>query len=96
MAYRVEWSPRAIEDLEAIAEYIALDSTAYSRAVVKTILESTRNFSQFPFAAGSYLNSAMKVFVNRSLIAIESSIELRERWSRLVLSFMASVWLTVE
>ncbi len=50
MAYRVKWSPRAVEDLEAIAQYIALDSAAYSRAVVKTILETTRNFSRFPFA----------------------------------------------
>lgn len=50
MAYRVEWSSRAVEDLEAIAEYISHDSTAYSRAVVKTILECARNFSRFPFA----------------------------------------------
>ncbi|HEX7330268.1 MAG TPA: type II toxin-antitoxin system RelE/ParE family toxin [Pyrinomonadaceae bacterium] len=50
MAYRVEWSPRAVEDLEAIAQYIALDSTAYSSAVVKTILQTTRKFSQFPFS----------------------------------------------
>ena len=50
MAYRVDWSPRAIEDLEAIAQYIALDSTAYSSAVVKTILQTTRKFSQFPFS----------------------------------------------
>ena len=50
MAYRVDWSPRAVEDLEAIAQYIALDSTAYSSAVVKTILQTTRNFSRFPFS----------------------------------------------
>ena len=50
MAYKVEWSPRALEDLEAIAQYIAADSTAYAAAVVKTILQNTRNLSQFPFA----------------------------------------------
>ena len=50
MAYRVEWSPRAVEDLDAIAQYISLDSTAYSRSVVKTIVQTTRNFSRFPFA----------------------------------------------
>ena len=50
MAYRVRWSPRAADDLEAIAQYISLDSPAYSKAVVKTILEITRKFSQFPFA----------------------------------------------
>jgi toxin ParE1/3/4 len=50
MAYRVEWSPRAIEDVEAIAAYIAADSTAYARAVVKKILEMTRKLSRFPFS----------------------------------------------
>ena len=50
MAYRVEWSSRAIKDLEAIAEYIALDSTAYAAAVVTTILKTTRTFSRFPLA----------------------------------------------
>ncbi len=50
MAYRVRWSPRAADDLEAIAQYISLDSPAYSKAVVKTILGITRKFSQFPFA----------------------------------------------
>lgn len=50
MAYRVNWSQRALEDLEAIAQYISLDSTAYAKAVVKTILETSRNFSRFPYA----------------------------------------------
>lgn len=50
MAYRVAWSPRAVEDLEAIAEYIAVDSSAYAAAVVTTIRNTTRNLSRFPFA----------------------------------------------
>ena len=50
MAYRVAWSPRAIEDLEAIAQYISADSSAYAATVVKTILNTTRNLSRFPFA----------------------------------------------
>jgi plasmid stabilization system protein ParE len=48
MAYRVTWSPRAVEDLEAIARYISADSAAYAAAVVKTILNTARNFSHFP------------------------------------------------
>ena len=48
MAYRVAWSPRAVEDLEAIAQYIAADSAAYAAAVVKTILHTARSLSQFP------------------------------------------------
>jgi plasmid stabilization system protein ParE len=50
MALRVRWSPRAADDLEAIAEYISLDSPAYAKSVIKTILEITRKFSQFPLA----------------------------------------------
>lgn len=50
MAYEVVWSPRAIEDVEAIALYIAGDSTAYAAAVVKKILDKTRNLSSFPFS----------------------------------------------
>ena len=50
MAYRVVWSPRAVDDLEAVAQYIAADSTAYAAAVVKTILNTARNFSRLPFS----------------------------------------------
>jgi len=50
MAYRVKWSPRAADDLEAIAQHISLDSIAYSKAVVKTILDITRKLSHFPLS----------------------------------------------
>jgi plasmid stabilization system protein ParE len=33
MAYQVVWSPKAIEDVEALVSYIANDSAAYSAAV---------------------------------------------------------------
>ncbi len=50
MAYRVVWSLRALEDLEAIAQYIAADSEAYAASVVKRILTTTRDFTRFPFS----------------------------------------------
>ena len=50
MAYRVAWSPRAVDDLEAIAQYIAADSAAYAAAVVKTILHTASSLSQFPYS----------------------------------------------
>ena len=50
MAYRVVWSPRASEDLEAIAQYISVDSVTYAAAVVKTIFATARNLSHFPIA----------------------------------------------
>jgi plasmid stabilization system protein ParE len=48
MAHRVVWSRRALQDLEAIAEYIAEDSQAYAAAVVKNIVQQTRQLAQFP------------------------------------------------
>jgi toxin ParE1/3/4 len=75
MAYRVEWSPRAVEDLEAIAQYIALDSTTYSSAVVKTIIETTRNFSHFPFSGRIVPEFGDEAFGNGSHIVIESYTE---------------------
>jgi plasmid stabilization system protein ParE len=48
MAHRVVWSERAYLDLESIANYIAEDSPAYARAVVKSVVQQTRMLAQFP------------------------------------------------
>jgi len=48
MAHRVAWSPRALADLEAIAEYIATDSAAYAKGVVRRITDQTRSLSRVP------------------------------------------------
>ncbi|HZR27848.1 MAG TPA: type II toxin-antitoxin system RelE/ParE family toxin [Terriglobales bacterium] len=48
MAHEVVWSPRAIQDVDSIASYIAADSTAYASAVVQKIIDTTRNLSRFP------------------------------------------------
>ena len=50
MDYRVVWSPRALEDVEAIGLYISNDSPSYAGAVVKRMLDSTRILAHFPFA----------------------------------------------
>ena len=50
MAYEVVWSPTALEDVEAIASYISRDSFSYAGAVVRKIINSTRNLESFPFA----------------------------------------------
>jgi toxin ParE1/3/4 len=50
MAHKIKWSPKAAEDVEAIASYISQDSPAYAAAVVKKILDVTRNLSYFPFS----------------------------------------------
>lgn len=49
MAHVVVWSPRAIDDVDAIAAFIALDSEAYAASVVRIILEKARRLSEFPY-----------------------------------------------
>ncbi|GBF80346.1 type II toxin-antitoxin system RelE/ParE family toxin [Aphanothece sacrum] len=48
MAYRVIWSSRAVEDVDAIATYIARDSPSYAAAVVRQIIETTRQLEKDP------------------------------------------------
>lgn len=50
MAYQVVWSPKAIADVDAIAEYIARDSPAYASSVVDQILKTTRSLEKFPLS----------------------------------------------
>lgn len=50
MDYKVVWSPRAIDDVEAIAEYISRDSLAYAAAVVRRIIATTRSVGRLPLA----------------------------------------------
>lgn len=50
MDHRVSWSPTALDDVDAIAEYISRDSPAYTRAVVNKLLDTARNLKTFPNA----------------------------------------------
>jgi plasmid stabilization system protein ParE len=50
MAYQVTWLPGAIEDLEAIAGYIAADSPAHAAAVVERMLACAAGLSAFPLS----------------------------------------------
>lgn len=50
MAYIVRWSPRALEDVEAIADYIEKDSPFYAKAVVTKIIAISRQLEDFPFS----------------------------------------------
>jgi plasmid stabilization system protein ParE len=46
---KIVWSPEAAEDLEAISEFIARDSSFYARAVVAEILKTTRSIPDYPY-----------------------------------------------
>jgi len=48
MDHRVSWSPTALDDVDAIAEYINRDSPAYTRAVVNKIRDTARKLKDFP------------------------------------------------
>lgn len=48
MDTRVSWSPEALEDVEAIAAYIAKDSPFYASAVVQKILDVAQSLGEFP------------------------------------------------
>ena len=48
MAYKIVWSPEAIEDLQSIVEYIERDSEFYAKAVVTRILDVSRSIKDFP------------------------------------------------
>jgi plasmid stabilization system protein ParE len=50
VAYSVRWSERALEDVEALAEYIARDSDIYAQAVVRAIFGVGQRLEQFPFS----------------------------------------------
>lgn len=50
MAHRVVWSPQALNDVEAIAEYIEKDSPFYARAVVAKIVAVTRHLARYPLS----------------------------------------------
>jgi addiction module RelE/StbE family toxin len=48
MDYKLIWSPQAIEDIQAIAEYIARDSTFYAESTVERIFQAPERLIQFP------------------------------------------------
>ena len=48
MDYKLIWSPQAIEDIKAIAEYIARDSSIYAESTVERIFQAPERLIQFP------------------------------------------------
>lgn len=48
MAVQLIWSPQAIEDIQAIAEYIAKDSPFYAESAVTKIYDKAQHLKEFP------------------------------------------------
>jgi toxin ParE1/3/4 len=47
MARKIVWSYEAVADLEALAEYIARDSTFYAASFVQEIRDASRSLARF-------------------------------------------------
>jgi len=50
MDHRVSWSPAALDDVAAIAEYIERDSPAHAQAVIQKMLAAATGLRSFPQA----------------------------------------------
>ena len=48
MAFKLEWSLQAIEDIEAIASFIEKDSKIYAKSVVSKIYDKSNILTDFP------------------------------------------------
>lgn len=48
MAYQVDWSPSALDDVASIAAYIAEDSEFYAAAVIQKIFLKARQLAASP------------------------------------------------
>ena len=47
MAFRLEWSEEALEDIESIANYIEKDSPIYAKSVVSKFFEKAELLQEF-------------------------------------------------
>ena len=45
---RLRWSPRSVDDLEAIRGFIARDSSQYADLVIQRIVAAADRLTQFP------------------------------------------------
>ena len=73
------WSPRALDDIDSIASYIARDSAAYASAVVAKIIKSTRTLRRFPFSGRVVPEFEDESLRERFVYTIASSIALSIR-----------------
>ncbi len=48
MAFTLEWSEEALEDIESIATYIEKDSPTYAKSVVSKFFEKAEILQEFP------------------------------------------------
>lgn len=76
MAYKVNWSPEAIEDLQSIAEYIAKDSHVYAQSVVTKVLAVSRSLASYPLIGRIVPEIGVAEFRDVLFIVIDSFIRI--------------------
>ena len=79
----VIWSPKSLDQVDAIAEYIANDSPFYAKQVVTRIIDATRRLESFPEIGAIVPELAnpsireIRVYSYRLLYRIVDSQEIR-------------------
>lgn len=66
MAWKVTWSNEATDDLDALAEYIASDSSFYAAAFAQEILDVAAHSTSLLKDAALFQSLAIRIFENSS------------------------------
>ena len=64
MAFRLVWSPEAVEDIESIAAFIERDSPWYAKAVATRIITTAEQIPDYPELGRMVPEMEMPPFVN--------------------------------
>ena len=64
MDYAIILSPKAVRDLEAIVRYISLTNPSAAKRVGESLIEKTKELSQFPFKGQKVPEFDLPTFAN--------------------------------
>lgn len=82
----VIWSEPALQELDAIAEYVALDNPAAASQLVSTVFEKTKRLEDFPQSGRTPPELSTSVY--RELVASPCRIIYREDGKQVLILFV--------
>ncbi len=82
----VIWTEPALQELDALAEYIALDNPAAARQLVSTVFEKTKRLEDFP--QSGRMPPELPNSVYRDLVAPPCRIFYREDGKRVFILYV--------
>lgn len=82
----VIWTEPALQELDALAEYIALDNSAAARQLVSTVFEKTKRLEDFP--QSGRIPPELPNSVYRELVAPPCRIFYREDGQRVFILYV--------